>query len=151
MKVILLKDVPKLGKKGELKEVSNGYGRNYLIPRGLAVEATSSELAKLRAQREQKEKHEEMIRRKSEDLLKKLLQKHFRLKAKAGSSGKLFGAITSKDIAELISKELQIEFDRKHIILSDNIKKLGDYEIEIKLPGNVRGKIKVSIESSEVE
>ncbi|AKI98100.1 50S ribosomal protein L9 [Kosmotoga pacifica] len=151
MKVILLKDIPKLGKKGELKEVSNGYGRNFLIPRGLAVEATKGELAKLRSEQEQKEKREEKVRKRSEELLKKIVQKHFRLKVKAGGSGKLFGAITSKDIAELISKELQIEFDKKNIILPENIKKVGEYEIELKLPGNVKGKIKITVEGPEVE
>lgn len=149
VKVILLKDVAKLGKKGEIKEVSDGYGRNYLIPRGLAVEATKSELSKLRNVEDQRKKKEERTKANSEELLKKIKQRHFRLKVKAGTSGKLFGAVTSADIAELISKELGTEFSKRYVDLKENIKNTGEYRISLKLPGNVKGSIIVAIEKGE--
>jgi|OM-RGC.v1.024309922 large subunit ribosomal protein L9 len=149
VKVILLKDVAKLGKKGEIKEVSDGYGRNYLIPRGLAVEATKSELSKLKNIEDQKKKKEERTKANSEELLRKIKQRHFRMKVKAGASGKLFGAVTSADIAELIAKELGTEFSKRYVDLKENIKNTGEYKVNLKLPGNVKGSIIIAIEKSE--
>lgn len=151
MKIILKKDVPKLGSEGEVKDVADGYGRNYLIPKGLAVEATKSEMAKLRTKEEHREMKEERIREKSEEILKKVSSRHFTIKVKAGSSGKLFGSVTSADIADKIEEDTGTKLDKKFIVLPENIRETGDHEIELELPGNVKGTIKLSVEGIEEE
>lgn len=149
MKVILLKDVQNVGKTGEVKTVSDGYGRNFLIPRGLAVEANQSELAKLNSEKKKKEEKEDRIKKASEELLSTLQKHHFIIKAKSGASGKLFGAVTSADIASHIKNVLGLEIDRRHIDLAENIKQTGEYKVDIKLPGSVRGQIAIRVESLE--
>ncbi|MFO7881779.1 MAG: 50S ribosomal protein L9 [Kosmotogaceae bacterium] len=149
MKIILKKDVPKLGNEGEIKEVSDGYARNYLIPKGLAVEATKSEMSKLNAKKEHREMKEERIREKSEELLKKVSSRHFTIKVKAGSSGKLFGSVTSADIADKIEKDTGTKIDKKYINLPENIRETGDHEVELELPGNVKGVINLTVEGIE--
>lgn len=151
MKVILLKDVSNIGKTGEVKNVSDGYGRNFLIPKGFAVEANAKELAKLKQIQKQKEEKEERIRKSSEDLLHELQKHHFIIKAKSGTSGKLFGAVTSGDIANHIRNSLGVEIDKKEIDLGDHIKQTGEYRVDIKLPGNVKGKIALKVEGLEEE
>ncbi len=146
MKVILKKDVKGLGKVGEIKEVSDGYARNYLIPRGLAVEATEGELKKLQNEIKIKQSKEERIRKKSEDLLKKLKKKTHVVKVKAGDKGKLFGSLTSGNLAEKLSSSIGEKIDKHWIVLEKPIKEVGEYEIELKLPGGVKGKIRVRIE-----
>lgn len=149
MKVILLKDVQNVGKAGEVKTVSDGYGRNFLIPRGLAIEATQGELAKLNSEKKKKEEKEDRIKKASEELLSTLQKHHFIIKVKSGASGKLFGAVTSADIASHIKNVLGLEIDRRHIDLAENIKQTGEYKVDIKLPGSVRGQIAVRVESLE--
>jgi len=149
VKVILLQDVPKLGKSGEVKTVADGYGRNYLVPRGIAKEATKEELARLRTLEEEQRNREEKERRKSEEVLHRLQQKRFHIRVKAGSSGKLFGAVTSAVLAEHISREMDMSFDKKFLELDENLKELGDFKIDVKLPGNTKGKISVSLERLE--
>jgi len=149
VKIILLQDMPKLGKTCEIKNVADGYARNYLIPRGLAKEATKEEMTKLRLLEEEQRSKEEKERRKSEELLQKLQQRRFHIRVKAGSSGKLFGAVTSTALADHISEELGIDFDKKHIELEENLKELGDFKIDVKLPGSVKGKISVTLENIE--
>jgi large subunit ribosomal protein L9 len=149
MKIILKKDVSKLGTEGEVKEVADGYGRNYLIPKGLAVEATKSEMAKLKTEKKHLEMKEERIREKSEELLKKVSSRHFTIKVKSGSSGKLFGSVTSADIADKIEEDTGTKLEKKYINLPENIRETGDHEIEIELPGNVKGTIKLTVEGIE--
>lgn len=147
MKVILLSDVSKLGKKGEIKEVSDGYARNFLIPKGFAKELKEGELRHYNEERKRQQKRLERLKMESEKKLKELSTKKLIIKAKAGSSGKLYGAITSSNIAEALSKELGENFDKKNIELDGHIKELGVYEIGIRLPGGVKGKLKVEIVS----
>ncbi|HNR80776.1 MAG TPA: 50S ribosomal protein L9, partial [Mesotoga infera] len=133
----------------EVKTVSDGYGRNFLIPRGLAIEATQGELAKLNSEKKKKEEKEDRIKKASEELLSTLQKHHFIIKAKSGASGKLFGAVTSADIASHIKNVLGLEIDRRHIDLAENIKQTGEYKVDIKLPGSVRGQIAIRVESLE--
>ena len=147
MKVILLKDVQNIGKAGEVHNVSDGHGRNFLIPRGLAVEASDSEMAKLRNDLKRREEKEERIRKSSEELLRTLQKQHFIIKVKSGSTGKLFGAVTSNDIATHIKHTLAVELDKRFIELGDNIKQTGEYKVDLKLPGNVKGQIAVRVET----
>ena len=149
MKVILLKDVRNVGKKGEIKEVSDGYARNFLMPRGLAVEATEGNLKHLLDEKKQEKEKEERIKKRSEEILNKLSKKVWEIRAKAGSAGKLFGSLTSSSIAEMLSKATGEEIDKRWVKVKKPIKEIGTYEIDVKLPGGVKGKIKVKIEREE--
>jgi len=145
MKVILLQDVKGTGKKGDVVEVSDGHGRNYLIPRGLAVEATKANLNKLKLEMEAKRKKEERELAEAKDLAKKLSEITLTFKGKAGEGGKLFGSITSKDIAEELKKKHNIDIDKRKIVLDAPIKELGVRELEVKVYPEVAGKIKVNV------
>ncbi|AEH51277.1 50S ribosomal protein L9 [Pseudothermotoga thermarum] len=149
MKVILLKDVPNLGKAGELKEVKDGYARNYLIPNGLAKIATDSEIKKLEHEKAMKAQKEEAIKRKSEELLRTLQKSVHKISAKAGGGGKLFGAITGANLAEILSQQTGLEIDKKWINLEKPIKEVGLYDVEFRLPGGVKGIVKVEIVAEE--
>ncbi len=141
MKVILLKDVSKVGKKGDVVEVSDGYARNYLIPKGLAVEATEGNLKHLLDEKRQHQEKAERIRKKSEEMLKELKKRVWEIRVKAGEKGKLFGSLTSGNVAEKLSQVSGFEIDKKWIKLKKPIKEVGEYEIELKLPGGVKGKV----------
>jgi len=145
MKVVLIQDVPKLGKKGEVINSSDGYARTFLIPRVLAREATPEVLKQLEKEKEEEKKRLEALKRESENLLSELHKHVFKIKAKAGDGGKLFGSLTSANISDVISKTLSKEFDKKWIVLDNPIKALGTYDVTVKLPGGVSGKIKVEV------
>jgi len=145
MKVIFLKDVKGTAKTGEIKEVSEGYARNFLISKGLAKEANQSNLNDFK----QQEKSKELKAQKDEDeavvLGAKLKDAQVTIYAKAGEGGKLFGAITSKDIAEQMKKQHNVEFDKRKILLTDPIKTLGTITVEVKLHPKVSTKISVEV------
>ncbi len=149
MKVILLKDIADLGKAGELKEVKDGYARNYLIPNGLAKPATDSEIKKMEYQKLLKVQREDAVRKKSEEIMKALQRVVHRISAKSGGGGKLFGAITAANLAEAISKQTGLEIDKKWVNLEKPIKELGMYDVEFRLPGGIRGIVKVEIVTEE--
>ncbi len=146
MKVVLLQDVPKLGKKGEVINASDGYARNFLIPKGLAKEATPEVLKQIEKEKEEERKRQEAIKKESEALLSELHKHVFKIKAKAGEGGKLFGSLTNANIAEEVTKTLGKEFDKRWIVLESPIKSVGIYDVLVKLPGGVSGKIKVEVE-----
>lgn len=146
MKVILKQDVKSLGKKNEMVNVNDGYAKNFLFPRGLAVEATNSNL------NEMKLKDEALKHKKANELsdAKKLAElistKTIIFKTKAGENGKLFGSITSKDIVEKFKKEHNIDIDKKKLVLSDSIKTICTKEVEVKLYPSVTTKFTVKVE-----
>jgi len=144
MEIILLEDVKSLGKKGEKHKVSDGYGRN-LISKKLCLEATAKNLNDLKLQK----KHEEKVAQEKLDdaqaLADSLKDKQIVLKIKAGESGKLFGAVSSKEIAKEIQSQLGIEVDKKKIQLPDAIKTLGNHEVAIKLHPKVTTEIIVKV------
>lgn len=144
MKVILLQDVKKVGKKGEVIEASDGYARNFLFPRKLAQEATGNNLHILNNQKENERKKKLAEIEAAQELATKLKGKEILVKAKAGEQGRLFGAITSKDVTALIKVQHGIEVDKKKISM-DTIKIAGTYEIELKLYPEVTTKMKVVI------
>lgn len=146
MKIVLLQDVPKLGKKGEVINASDGYARNFLIPKGLAKEATPEVLKQIEKEKEEERKRQEAIKKESEALLSELHKHVFKIKAKAGEGGKLFGSLTNANIAEEVTKVIGKEFDKKWIVLDSPIKSVGIYDVVVKLPGGVSGKIKVEVE-----
>lgn len=144
MKVILLQDVKGHGKKGELCNVSDGYARNFLFPKKLALQADNAALNELknREQAAAHHKQEEINAAKETDA--KLNGKTVTIKAKAGSNGKLFGSVTSKEIASEIASSLGIEIDRKKMSVAD-IKNFGEYTAEIKLYTGITAKITVKV------
>lgn len=143
MKVILLQDVKKLGKKGDVIEASDGYARNFLFPRKLAEEATTANMHVLNAKKENERKKKLAEVEAAQKLAAELKGKEVKIEAK-GNNGRLFGAITSKDVAELINKEYKLSIDKKKIVM-DTIKVAGSYDIEIKLYPEVSTKMKVTI------
>lgn len=147
MKVLLKADVPGIGKAGEVKEVKDGYARNYLIPRGLAIEATEGVLKSLKIQ---KSLHEEKLlrqKKESEALLKRISAAPLVIKVKAGESGKIFGSVTSATIAGEITSKYNVEFDKHWIVLNSPLKNLGVHRIGLNLPGGVKGEIVIKLEA----
>lgn len=145
MKVILKQDVKNLGKKEELINVSDGYARNYLLPRGIAVEADARNLNIMQSRNTAAKERKDREAAKASVIAEKLKQMVLEIKAKAGENGKLFGSITSMDIAEGIKKAIGMDIDKKKIELTEPIKLLGKTEVEIKLHPGVSGKITVNV------
>ncbi len=145
MKVILIKDVKKLGTTGEIKEVSDGYARNYLIPQGMALEATQTRLKETQEKdlKQQKQKGKEEATAKA--LQEQLNGKSIKLLARTGGSDKLFGAITVKEIADALQKEYGTKIDKKKIELKDPIKHLGNYEAKIKIYPSIQANIQIIV------
>lgn len=144
MKVILLKDDKKLGKKGDVINASDGYARNYLLPKNIAKEATESNLHILNNQKENERKQKLAELEAAQKLAADLKGKEIKIEGKAGDNGKLFGAITSKEVAKKIKELYKIDIDKKKIVM-DTIKVAGGYEIEVKLYPEVSTKMKVII------
>lgn len=144
MKVILLQDVKKLGKKGDVINASDGYARNFLFPRKLAEEATDNNLHILNNKKENERKQKLAEIEAAQKLAAELKGKEIKITAKTGENGKLFGAITSKDVAELINTQYKVKVDKKKIVM-DTIKVAGGYDIEVKLYPEVSTKMKVII------
>lgn len=144
MKVILLKDDKKLGKKGDVIEASDGYARNYLLPKKIAELATDANLHILNAKKaiERKEKLAEIEA--AQKLAADLKDKVVKIESKSGDNGKLFGAITNKDVAALIEKNFNVKIDKKKIVM-ETIKIAGTYNIEVKLYPEVSTKMKVMV------
>lgn len=144
MKVILLADVKGKGKKGELCNVSDGYARNFLFPKNLAIEADSAAMSELKSREAAKAHHKQEEIDAAKATAAQLEGKTVTVKAKAGSNGRLFGSVTSKEIAEQIKTELNITVDRKKMTVAD-IKNFGDYTAEIKLYTGITAKFTVKV------
>lgn len=145
MKVILSKDVKGQGKKGDLVEVSDGYARNFLLPRKLATEATKENLSVMKGQKEAADYRKKKELEEAQAIAKQIADISINLTAKSGENGKLFGSITSKDIAEELVKQHHIKIDKKKFVLHDGIKTLGTTEVEIKIYPEVTAKLKVKV------
>lgn len=145
MKVILLKDVKGTGKKGELKEVSDGYARNFLLKKKFAVEASSTNVKELDEKEKAKERKAQIAYEEAVLLGKQMEDIKIEILAKAGEGGRLFGSITSKDIAEQLKKQKNVEVDKRKINLSEPIRTLGSTFVEIKIHQKVTTKIRVDI------
>lgn len=145
MKVILLKDVKGTGKKGDIVNASDGHARNFLIPKGLAKEATSSSISSLKHQKasEEKRKAEELAAAKA--LAEEIAKLEVKIVSKAGEGGKLFGSITSKDIAEKLKQDFDLKIDKRKISMDGAIKTLGTSTLDIKVYPSVVAKLKVTV------
>ncbi|MBP2072087.1 MULTISPECIES: 50S ribosomal protein L9 [Thermoanaerobacterium] len=144
MKVILQKDVKGIGKAGDIVNVSDGYGRNYLLPRGLAIDATKSNINVLNEKKKAEEKKRQKEVEAAQEIAKKLSQETIKLKVKTGENGKLFGSITSKDIQDELKKR-GYDIDKKKINLADAIKTTGTFNVDVKLYPGIQAKIKVEV------
>ncbi len=145
MKVIFIQDVKGQGKKGEEKNIADGYARNFLLPKGLAVEANKANLNNLKGQKESQAYKKEQEIKAAEEIKAKLEGITVKLSAKAGENGKLFGSITAKDIADALKAQHGIDIDKRKIVLGSDIKTTGDLTVDAKLYPQIVGKIKVSI------
>lgn len=145
MKVILLEDVKSLGKKGEIVDVSDGYARNFILPKKKGVEASAANLNTLKLKKANDEKIAQENLAAAQALGAKLEQSAVTIKIKAGEGGKLFGAISTKEIAAAIKEQHDLDVDKKKIVLDNPIKELGAYEVKIKLHKDVAAKIKVTV------
>ncbi len=150
VKVLLLQDVKGLGKSGEIVKASDGYARNYLIPRKMAVIATPDVVKRVEAQKKVQERKRKRAIEEANEKLQNLMKGVLTIPAKAGAKGKLYGAVTSADVAQRIGEYLGEEFDRKNIEM-EPIKSIGIYEVKVKFGNGVSGKIKVKVESEEKE
>ncbi|WP_258360648.1 50S ribosomal protein L9 [Moorella sulfitireducens (nom. illeg.)] len=145
MKVILVTDVPKLGNRGAVVEVAEGYARNYLLPRGLAVEATAGRIKELNLEKkrqEEKKSQELQQARRQAGLLNGAVVK---VSTRAGDKGKLFGSITNKEIAQAIKNTFHVDIDRRKIDLKEPIRALGSYEVTLKLHPEIQARLQVQV------
>ena len=143
MKVILKENVKSIGKKDEIVNVSDGYARNFLFAKNLAVEATPGNLAKLQTKKDSEKFKKDTEKEEAKKIADKLEKIKLEFKVKAGENGKIFGGISSKEIAEKLDEEYQIKVDKKKIDLKETIKSIGITNVEIKLYEGVIGKVKV--------
>ena len=144
MKVILKADVKSLGKKGELVNTSDGYARNYLFPKGLAVEANATAMNDFKNKEKAKEFHKQEEIKAANGVKELLDGKTVKLTAKAGANGKLFGSVTSKDVADAIKKEFSQDIDKRKIVMQD-IKAFGTFQAEIKIYQGISANIFVQV------
>ncbi|MCM1046797.1 MAG: 50S ribosomal protein L9 [Clostridiales bacterium] len=145
MKVILTQDVKSLGKKGEVVNVSDGYARNFILPKNLGLEADAKNLNDLKLQKESEARKAKQQLEAAQEMAKLLEDKEVTLTMKSGKDGKAFGSISSKEIAAAAKQQCNLDLDKKKIQLPEAIKALGVYEVGIKLHAKVTGKLKVKI------
>lgn len=145
MKVILKQDIKGVGKAGSVADVAEGYGRNYLLPRGLALEATTGSLAQLAGQREAKERRDEKLLAEAREVAALFASKPLEIRAKGGDRGKLFGAVTNAQVADALRAAFGVEIDRHKIELPEPIKAAGDYACTVKLAHGVTARVSVRV------
>lgn len=145
MKVIFIKDLKGQGKVGEEKNISDGYAKNFLIPKGYAIEATNANINDYKGKKDSENYKKQQEIEKAEDLKAKLSKITLKINAKSGDNGKLFGSITSKELAEKIKEQFALEIDKKKIILPDGIKTVGTHNVEIKLHPGIVGSLMVNV------
>lgn len=145
MDIILLQDVKSLGKKGEIVKVNDGYARNFILPKKLGVEATKKSLAELKGQKASDAKKQQELLDEAKQLAEHLSKSTVDVKMKVGQGGKTFGSISTKEITVAIKEQLNLDIDKKKIVVPDAIKSLGMYEIQIKLHPKVTAKMMVHV------
>lgn len=145
MKVILLQDDKTLGKKGDVVNAKEGYARNFLFPKKVAIEATPANMKVLENQRKLQEQKEQEILAEAKKLEEELVKITLVIKTKSGENGKLFGSITTKEIAELLKETHNIDIDKRKLELEDNIKSVGNYTVKVKLHAKVVAKLNVIV------
>ncbi|MFA0888532.1 MAG: 50S ribosomal protein L9 [Synergistales bacterium] len=147
MKVILKEDVSKIGKKGELLEVSDGYARNYLFPRGLAEEATEGRQKEWETRRKGLAQKADRAEKAAQEIKRSIQGKQISLKASAGESGKLFGSVTTAMISQAIEEQLKVKVDKKDLRVSETIRQIGRYTLSVRLYANTEAELSVLVEA----
>ncbi len=147
MEVILKQDVKDLGKKDSLVSVSDGYAKNYLIPRGIAVPATAGNVNEMKNKQQAADTKKKKELEQAQALAASLRDKTFVIRAKSGENGKLFGAVGSKDIAEAVQRDMHLDLDKKKILLGEPLKSVGVFPIEARIHSGVTAKFQVKIEA----
>lgn len=150
MRVILLKEVKRLGKTGEEKDVAEGYARNYLIPRGLAIPATDAARNQVASQAAARARQEANEKAAAEAQAKKLKNIELVFKMRTGDSGRLYGSVTNADIAEKLQERVGQPVDKRKVVLEEPIKEAGRREVEVKLHSDVRITVTVIVEAEEI-
>ena len=145
MKVLLTKDVKSLGKAGEIKEVADGYGKNFLIGKGLALHATTEVLNKWKAEQKKQAEKEAKEIADAKELAEKLNATKLTIKHKIGANGHLIGSVTNKEISESLEQQFSIMIDKKHISVEKKFKTVGIYEVDCKLGHSIHATLKVDI------
>ena len=145
MKVILLDNIKGVGKKDEIINANDGYARNFLFPKKLAVEANAENLGKLKNKQDSFQHKRNVEKEKAEEIAKKLKEITLTIKVKAGDNGRIFGGVTSKEISENLKQQYKIDVDKKKIVLNETIKNLGTVNVQIKLFEGVTGELKVMV------
>ena len=145
MKVILLKDVKNIGRSGEIKEVSDGYARNYLIPQKFVMEATTSKLKEAEEKIGKIQRKKEQEKSQATELKARMHGGKITIKVKTGGSDRLFGAVTNKEVADILQQEFGVSIDKKKIEIKDTIKHLGEYPVVVKLYPNVQAEITLTV------
>ncbi|MDR3231669.1 MAG: 50S ribosomal protein L9 [Synergistaceae bacterium] len=151
MQVILKRDVNKIGAAGELLDVSDGYARNFLLPRGLAEEATPGKVADLKAREESRKARETKEKLASEEEKKKLQGRLIRVEASAGENGRLFGSVTAAQIAEAAEAQFGIKIEKRDVKLSDPVRQPGNHPVSIRLHAGVQADMILSVEIRNLE
>jgi len=149
MKVILLQDVKSQGKKGDLINVSDGYARNFLFPKGLAKEASKQALNELQGKQGAIEYHKNVEMEKARNIAERMKEFNIEITAKAGENGKLFGSITSKDVAKALKEKYNIDLDKRKLDIGDGIKTIGETEVKAHLYTGITGTFKVTVKEAK--
>ena len=145
MKVILKADIKGVGKKNEIINASDGYARNFLFPKQLAVEANTENLKKLQAQKESNQYKKDVEKEEAKKIAEKMSKIMVKINVKAGENGKIFGGVSSKEIADNLEKQHSLKIDKKKVDLKEPIKSLGVHIVEVKLYDGVIGKLKIDV------
>ena len=145
MQVSLLQDIKGVGKKDEIINASDGYARNFLLPKKMAVEADKNNLNKLNVKKENEKQRKQNELENAKEIAEKMKTITLKIKAKSGENGKIFGGITSKEVAENLKEQYNINVDKKKISIQETIKMLGNYFVEIKLHEGITAKLAISI------
>jgi large subunit ribosomal protein L9 len=146
MRVLLRSDVSGLGKRGDLVDVANGYARNYLVPKGLAIKANAGMEAQAESRRRSRDVRDATQRAQAEDVARQLVPTVITVKAKAGSEGKLFGSVTTNDVVEAVREQTGIELDRHDLDTGEHIKTTGTHAVQAKLHSEVQFQITIEVE-----
>lgn len=145
MKIVLRDDVDNVGRRGDLVEVADGYARNYLVPRGLAIVATKGTVKQSEAMQRAREVREAREREAAEEVAGRLRDQTVRIQARVGGAGKLFGSVTAGDVADAVAEQLQVELDRKKLGLSEPIREVGMHDVSLKLHPDVEASFHVVV------
>jgi len=144
MKVILMTDVAKLGRRGELKDVATGYARNFLLPKRLALPATSGNLQNLDHLKRQREREEEKTLQHARATAEKIAGLTFTVAARASEDGRLYGSVSAQDVVEFLGRHA-VPVERRRVLLEDPIKALGEYRVPVRLPADVTAELTVAV------